>query len=149
MRGLRRPASSAFAVTAATSLAALFAHAAPMTGYKLIGHPNIPIETLDRQFVEDAFLKKTTTWPGGGPIRPVDLAGDSPARRQFSLDVLRRPVDAIRSYWQQRIFAGRELPPPELESDDAVVKFVLRNRGALGYVSDGTTLNGAKVLTVR
>jgi len=118
-------------------------------GYQVIRNPDNPIDAVDRQFLEDAFLKKKTVWPDGASVRPVDLAPASTARRQFSDDVLRRPVDAIRSYWQQRIFAGRELPPPELGSDAEVVRFVLRERGAVGYVSNGTALNGTKPLTVK
>jgi hypothetical protein len=118
-------------------------------GYQVIRNPDNPIDAVDRQFLEDAFLKKKTVWPDGATVRPVDLAPASTARRQFSDDVLRRPVDAIRNYWQQRIFAGRELPPPELGSDAEVVRFVLRERGAVGYVSNGTALNGTKPLTVK
>lgn len=118
-------------------------------GYQIIRNPDNPIDAVDRQFLEDAFLKKKTVWPDGAGIRPVDLAPASVARRQFSDDVLRRPVDAIRSYWQQRIFAGRELPPPELGTDAEVVRFVLRERGAVGYVSNGAALNGAKPLNVK
>jgi ABC-type phosphate transport system substrate-binding protein len=118
-------------------------------GFQIIRNPGNPIDAVDRQFLEDAFLKKKTTWPGGGTIRPVDLAPTSAARRQFSDEVLKRPVAAIRSYWQQRIFAGRELPPPELETDAAVIRFVLREPGAVGYVSNAAALDGVKVLIVK
>ena len=128
----------------------LFAHAqAPGVGYRIICHPDNAGGATDRQFLEDAFLKKTRFWPSGTAIRPVDLTAASPVRRQFSEEILRRPVDAVRNYWQQRIFAGRDLPPPELEADADVVNFVLRNRGALGYVSASSPLSGARVLTVR
>lgn len=155
MRRLRSAAAGA--VLAGLVLSAGFlavAVAAPSAsplhaGFQIIRNPENPIDAVDRQFLEDAFLKKKTTWPGGGIIRPVDLAPASAARRQFSDEVLRRPVGAIRSYWQQRIFAGRELPPPELESDAAVVRFVLKERGAVGYVSNAAALGGAKVLIVK
>jgi ABC-type phosphate transport system substrate-binding protein len=121
----------------------------PAPAYRIICHPDNPIATADRQFVGDLFLKKINTWPTGEASRPVDLAPGSPVRRAFTEEVLRRPVEAVRSYWQQRIFAGRDLPPPELDSDDAVVKYVLKHRGAIGYVSGQAALGGAKVLTIR
>lgn len=127
------------------------AAAAPQTraGYVLIRHPGNPVEAVDRQFIEDAFLKRKTTWPTGVAIRPVDLAPSSPLRRQFSDEVLRRPVDAVRSYWQQRLFAGRDLPPPEVAGDDEVVRFVLREKGAIGYVSGSAALQGTRPLNVK
>ena len=62
--------------------------------------------------------------------------------------VLRRSVAAVRSYWQQRIFSGRGVPPPELDDDAAVVRYVLKYPGAIGYVTEGTPLEGAKVVTI-
>lgn len=96
-----------------------------------------------------SFLKKVTTWGHGGVIRPVDLALDSPVRRKFSEEVLRRSVSAVRSYWLQIVFAGRGVPPPELGSDDEVVRYVLREPGAIGYVSNRADVRGARVLVVQ
>jgi hypothetical protein len=151
---MRRLGSTAVVVALAVfALSAGFvAAASPSTsraGYQIIRNPDNPVDAVDRQFLLDAFLKRKTSWPSGAVIRPVDLAPASPARRQFSDEVLRRPVEAIRSYWQQRIFAGRELPPPEFETDADVVRFVLRERGAVGYVSSAADLNGAKVLIIK
>jgi ABC-type phosphate transport system substrate-binding protein len=152
MRRLRAAAAGAALVVLVISAGLVTVAAASPSnraGFQIIRNPDNPIDAVDRKFLEDAFLKKKTMWPGGATIHPVDLAPGAPARRQFSDEVLRRPVDAIRSYWQQRIFAGRELPPPELETDADVVRFVLRERGAVGYVSHAAALNGAKVLNVK
>jgi hypothetical protein len=70
-------------------------------------------------------------------------------RRRFSDEVLHRSVSEVKSYWQQRIFSGRDVPPPELDTDDQVVTYVLRHAGAVGYVSAEAALNGTKVLEVR
>ena len=121
----------------------------PSSGaYVVIVNPANPATTLDRTFVEEAFLKKTTRWPDGQFIRPVDQASDSAIRRQFTDDVLKRSVEAVKGYWQQRIFSGRDVPPPELDADEQVVKYVLQYAGAIGYVSSGAVLNGAKAVTV-
>lgn len=117
--------------------------------FVVIANAKNPTNGSPREFLSDAFLKKTTRWDDGEVIRPVDLGPASPARRAFSQKVLDRSVAAVRSYWQQRIFSGRELPPPELGSDDAVLEYVQRNRGAVGYVSGTAHLHDVKVLPVR
>jgi hypothetical protein len=117
--------------------------------YRVIAHPQAPVSTVARSFVADAFLKKTVLWPNGVVIRPVDLRADSPVRRRFVEDLLGRTVAAVRNYWQQIIFAGRGVPPPELDSDAAVVDFVISNPGAIGYVSDGANVGTVKVLIVK
>jgi ABC-type phosphate transport system substrate-binding protein len=120
-----------------------------VAAFRVILHPDNPTTTLDRKFVLEAFLKKTTRWSHDEPIRPVDLDPDSSARQHFSEEVLRRSVPAIKSYWQQMVFSGRGVPPPELESDEQVVRFVLGNRGAIGYVSGSANVEGVKVIVVR
>jgi len=108
-----------------------------------------PSSSADDRFVANAFLKKVTRWPGGDKIRPVDLAPDARARERFSDRVLDRSVPAVKSYWQQIIFTGRGVPPPELESDEAVIQYVQRYPGAVGYVSGGSDLSGVKILELR
>ena len=49
--------------------------------------------------------------------------------------MLKRSVAAVRSYWQQRIFSGRDVPPPEVDTENQVIKYVAGDPGALGYVS--------------
>lgn len=115
----------------------------------MIVHPGNPLAAAGRDLLTDAFLKKKIRWPDGEPMLPVDLRFESPVRQLFSEAVLRRSVFAVRSYWQQHIFTGRGVPPPELESDEAVVRYVKSNRGAVGYLSAGAALSGVKGLEVR
>jgi ABC-type phosphate transport system substrate-binding protein len=116
--------------------------------FVVIINPINPANAVDRQFLEDALLKKTTRWPNGEVIRPADLVVSSPIRRAITADVLRRSVEAVKGYWQQRIFSGRDVPPPEFDLDDDVVDYVLKYDGAIGYVSSGANLGGAKVVPV-
>jgi len=118
-------------------------------GYRIIVNAANTVEAVDRRFVSDAFFKKTTRWPNDLFIRPVDQSADSASRRAFSEDVLKRSVAAVKSYWQQMVFSGRGVPPPELDSDAEVVKFVVLNPGAIGYVSPGANVAGAKTISVR
>jgi ABC-type phosphate transport system substrate-binding protein len=114
--------------------------------FRVIVHPGSGPGAADPDFVADIFLKKMTRWPNGESAKPVDLRPDSTVRRRFSETVLKRTVNAVRSYWQQRIFSGRDVPPPELESEDAVVAYVAKTPGAIGYVAGGTKLGGVKEL---
>jgi ABC-type phosphate transport system substrate-binding protein len=112
----------------------------PPPAFVVVVHPSNPSRTLSRKFVSEVFLKKTTRWPDGSVIHPADLVPEAPARARFSEDVLKRSVAEVKNYWQQVIFSGRDVPPPELPDDDSVLKFVAKNAGAIGYVSGGTRL---------
>ncbi|HYQ46784.1 MAG TPA: hypothetical protein VER11_32665 [Polyangiaceae bacterium] len=117
--------------------------------FRILVHPDNPALALSKDFVTDVFLKRTTRWPDGATAHPVDQRANAGARESFSDTVLRRSVSAVKRYWQQRIFSGRDLPPPELESDDAVVAYVLKHRGAIGYVSSNAKLGRAKAVSLQ
>jgi hypothetical protein len=119
------------------------------TAYVVIVHPDNPRTLVERDFVRELFLKQRSEWPDGSPAKPADQRPNTRVREAFSSTVLGRTVAAVKSYWQQRIFAGRGVPPPELESDEAVIAFVARNRGGIGYVSASADLGGAKSITIK
>jgi hypothetical protein len=124
-------------------------HASTAPSFRLIVNPANGTTAVERRFVLEAFLKKTTRWPDGSLIRPVDENAESTSRQRFSDDLLGRSVSAVKSYWQQAVFAGRDLPPPELDSDDDVIRYVLRYSGAIGYVSGIANVERVKILSVR
>jgi hypothetical protein len=142
---------AAFALVVAASLSTRdAAHAQSKTpAYRVIVNPKNPSVAVERKFVEDAFLKKTTSWSNGWTIHPVDQSPSAPPRKPFSDEVLHRTVAEVKSYWQQAIFAGRDVPPPELANDDDVVKYVLKHEGAIGYVTGNANLGGAKVIAIQ
>ncbi len=129
-------------------LAAAAAAASSRAGYVVIVNPKTPMVRIERKFLAEVFFRRTTRWPDDTPIQPVDLGPDSPARNRFSQEVLARSVASVRSYWQQRIFSGQGLPPPELADDGAVVDYVATHSGAIGYVAAGTSLDGTRPVDV-
>ena len=117
--------------------------------FRIVVHPSHSAQAVERAFLADAFLKKVTRWGDGETIRPVDLRPAATARQRFTERVLKRSVGAVRSYWQQRIFSGRDVPPPELDSDETVLAFVAKSPGAVGYVSGAAKLQGVRELAVK
>ncbi|MEO8902982.1 MAG: substrate-binding domain-containing protein [Polyangiaceae bacterium] len=122
---------------------------APPAGFVVIVNAQNPVSGVARALLSQIFLKQITHWENGEIARPVDLSPDSAVRRAFSREVIGRSVAAVRHYWQQRIFSGRDVPPAELDSEEAVVRYVANYRGALGYVSLSVNVAGLKKLSVR
>ena len=136
-------------------VAALAALAAPMRavaaqdGVRVIVHPEAPTTALTRDHVSRLFLKKTRHWDGGIPVVPVDLSDRSPTRVAFTRAVHRRSVELVRQFWEQQIFSGRSVPPPNKASDAEVVAYVRTTRGAIGYVSADADVRGVRVVEIR
>ena len=124
-----------------------FATPAPVA-FKVLVNPANTVSTLPAQGLADVFLKKTSQWPGGERVQPVDLPHGSATRDAFSHSVLGRSASAVAAYWQQQIFSGRSVPPLEVESDAEVVKYVREHAGAVGYVSADAVTTDVKIVPV-
>ena len=127
--------------------AAPTAPAATAEGFQVIVNAANPVSTVPKDLLGRMFLKKVQKWENGQAVAAVDQDQASAARAAFSKVVLGKPVSAVASYWQQQIFAGRDVPPAEKNGDAAVVAYVKANPGAVGYVS-GNAPADVKVVTV-
>ena len=104
---------------------------------------SITVDQLSRM-----FLKKIRQWEGGRAIQLVEQRTAARVRRAFAQHVHRRPASALAAYWQQQIFSGRAVPPPERSTDREIVEYVRATTDAIGYVTPGTPL-GAGVRPLR
>ena len=122
--------------------------AAEAAGFQLIVHPSNPVTELSRTEVSRLFFKKVRRWESGVKVKPVDLSARTELRAEFSEEVHGRSYSSVRAYWQQQIFTGRDVPPPEQSSDSEVIEYVLANPGAIGYVAAGVDTGGAGTVEV-
>ena len=128
--------------------AMLITGAAQAEPYKVIANNSVPVGSLSRKAASDLFLKKTIKWVGGGPAVAADQLESSSVRQAFSKAVHGKTAAAVKSYWNQQIFSGRDVPPVEKRSDAEVLAFVRSTPGAIGYVSETAGTDGVRVLTV-
>lgn len=153
MAGASKTGKMLLLVAMATSAIAT-GHAAtdqrpPPDDYQVIVHPSNPTRALGRSFLRSVYLRKTTTWPSGETIRPVGLGKRFPARERFAREVLNKSPAQLRSYWNQQIFSGKGVPPPDVDSEAAVIAHVLRNPGAIGYLPATADPGSAAVVNVK
>ena len=117
--------------------------------FKIIVNPENRVDAVSREFLRNAYLKKATTWGPGGTIRPVDLTSKLPVRDQFTHDVIKKTPAQLKTYWNQQIFSGKGVPPPEADSVQAVISYVLANPGAVGYLPVDVDPGKAKVVGIK
>jgi ABC-type phosphate transport system substrate-binding protein len=116
--------------------------------FQIVVNEANPVSALSRQQVSDLFLKKNTQWPGLGLVLPVDQPEASAVRDSFNREIHGKSSSAVRAYWQQRIFSGRDVPPVEKDGDAEVLAYVRKNPGAIGYISSTSSTAGVKVVEV-
>ena len=116
--------------------------------FRIVANNDVHVSTLTKKEVSDLFMKKTSRWQNGTSVVPVDQQSGN-VREEFSKTVYGKPAAAVKSYWNQQIFSGRDVPPVEKLSDAEVLSFVRATPGAVGYVSDGVPTSGVHVIPIQ
>ncbi|MDP2341200.1 MAG: hypothetical protein Q8O67_09590 [Deltaproteobacteria bacterium] len=122
--------------------------APPEPSFRVIVHKSNPVTSMSRSDLERLFLKKESRWSEDRPADPIDQASTSPVRAEFSRLVLHKSTDAVVSYWQQRIFSGRGVPPALRGSEAEIVDYIAKSPGGVAYVSAAADLKDTKVVVV-
>ncbi len=116
--------------------------------FKVIVNASNPVESLSRDEATELFLKKVTRWSSGQVVHVVEPA-DVALRETFYRKVAGKSPSAVKSYWNQLIFSGREVPPVSKTSDADVIAFVRSNPGAVGYVSGAAEAHGVRSVALK
>lgn len=118
-------------------------------GFRLVVHPSNGVaDELTRAQISQLFLKKTTRWANGNRVEPVE-PNDVGLRDRFCRRVHGKSAAAVKSFWNQQIFAGREVPPLEKAGDAEVLAVVRSRPDAIGYVSARADVTGVKVVPTK
>ena len=126
----------------------------PPSPFIIVVHRDNPTQQLTAKALSRIFLKRTKRWdkdiwPDEVRIVPMDLNEKSEIRKKLTRAVHDKSTGAIKSYWQREIFSGRDVPPAEFDSDEEMIKAIVGEKGAIGYVSGTAELpDELKVLEV-
>jgi ABC-type phosphate transport system substrate-binding protein len=90
-------------------------------------------ERLGVDDVAQIYLKQRRHWRDGDAIVPVNREPESELRAAFARAVLALSPQQLSVHWNRQYFLG-VLPPATLASDEAVKRFVARERRAIGYI---------------
>jgi len=92
------------------------------------------VRAIDRYRLRDIYLKKILLAADGSDLIPVNLPPQHPLRLSLSETLFNKSAQQLQDYWNQRYFHGIT-PPYVLHSQEAVVQFVAKTPGAIGYIA--------------
>lgn len=104
----------------------------------VVANLSASVEEVDLDLVRRLFLLRQRFWPDGSAAHPVNLPAASPIRDRFSREAFGQTVKQMAPYWNERYFHGTR-PPPTVASEEAVLLFVSRTPGGVGYVRGAET----------
>ncbi|MEE3624424.1 hypothetical protein UCD39_10550 [Nitrospirillum sp. BR 11752] len=112
----------------------------------VVANPSVTLgRSLSTADVAAIYLLRMTLWPDGSAIIPVNREIASDVRARFTAGVLHQDNASLIVYWNEMHFKGK-LPPVVQESEQALLAFIRRVPGSVGYVSGGGVPEGVVVL---
>ena len=134
--------------TLISALIFVTASATPASAIKVIAHISVNVSEVSRDDLKGVFLETRTSLPDGSHVEPVLLkSGD--AHDAFVKQFTGKSTAGLESYYRSLVFTGKGAMPKVLNSDAEVVAYVKKTKGAIGYVSDGASTDGVKILVVK
>jgi len=127
-----------------TALLALPCFGAAQDGKEIIfviANKNVAARALTRDELRPIFQTKRNDLPDGSNARPVNLPESDSTRRGFDAAVLGLDPDRVARYWIDRKIRGGDRPPQTAPSEAAMLAFVSKTPGAIGYVDSKLPLN--------
>ncbi len=111
----------------------------------IIANKDLPITHLDKNDIAAIYLLKKKHWENGEDIMPINLPAQADARTRFTAEIFDSTPEKLGSYWDKMLFKG-ETPPVTQNSEQAVILFVERIKGAIGYVESKPQSPNIKIL---
>lgn len=121
-------------LTAALAGLLLYGTARAVDEIAVIVAKDSPEIHIDLAFLRDIYLKRIFIDAHGQTYIPVNLSPEDPLRRAITEVIFKKSSLQIQDYWNQRYFQGIT-PPYVLHSQEAVLQFVAKTPGAIGYVA--------------
>lgn len=109
----------------------------------VIGHEKQP--KLDALSIKKLFTGRMVEI-NGFPVTVVNASPGSVLRVRFLTTYLNQDDEHYVAYWTVRQFVGKGRPPRDLDSSAAIIDFVQKNPGAIGYIDAADLKPGLNVL---
>ena len=114
----------------------------------IIVHPSNNLSGITADEAADIYLAKTGEFSNGKRAVPVDQASNSPVRKKFYSEVIKKGDSPLKVYWSKLLFPGKANPPREIGDDADVKSWVAGNPEAIGYVDGKFVDSSVKVLLI-
>jgi ABC-type phosphate transport system substrate-binding protein len=116
--------------------------------FQIIAHPGVDATTLTKSDAKNLLLGTKARWENGTIVRLAVLTGGK-AHDEVISELTNRTPDQFDKYWKKQVFTGKGVMPESAADDTAMLAYVAKTPGALGYISSQTEAHGVKILTIQ
>lgn len=116
--------------------------------FQLIANPECGVAAVSKDEAKSILLGAETKLSSGIVIKLAVLLG-GPAHERVISELTARTPDQFDKHWKKLVFTGKGVMPETVGDEAAMVTYVAKTRGAIGYVSSSAKLDGVKPLNLQ
>ncbi len=106
---------------------------------------NSPIEQLSSQLVENIFLARTTRFPNGEKVQPIELK-DNSLRNSFYKNISGKSPKQLYAYWTTLVFTGKGKPPRDYSDSEDLQTRLQEQPGSITYLPLNLVTENMKIV---
>lgn len=115
----------------------------------VVVNPQNPLSSLTPQELKKIFLGRMSLYPDSGrEIRAIDLPDTDPLFAAFYRQVVELDGTELKRYRAYYLFSGRGRLPAVANSPAEVLRKVMDDPAAIGYIDTRDITDGAKVILI-
>jgi hypothetical protein len=115
---------------------------------KVIANSSVGVSQISPEDLRRVFLVTKTSLADGSHVVPV-LLNLSSAYKAFLQEYIDKTPAGLENYYRSLAFTGKGTMPKMLKTEAAVLEYVKRTKGAIGFVSADAQTEGVKLLEVK
>jgi ABC-type phosphate transport system substrate-binding protein len=104
------------------------------------------VSSLTTSQIAKIFLAKTSTFPDGSNVVPLDQTEGTAIRNEFYLNMTGKDPAQLKAYWSKIIFTGDGQPPRSVANNEGVKSAIANNKNAIGYIDRDSVDDRVKVV---
>ncbi len=113
----------------------------------VIVNDSVTQTSLSKEDVMRAFLGKKKKWNDGQKIYLAVLK-KGPIHEEFVTTYVNKTPSKFSSFWKIATVSGTGHPPKSFKTEADLLNYVTSKKGALGYISPNTPVEGVKTLSI-
>ena len=114
----------------------------------LIAHKDAPETTLSKKEIQEIFLGKRSQWQNHSAIHPATVK-DAELHSAFLKQYIKKSASKWNAYWKRLVFTGTGTLPQQFETEQELLKYVVKTKGAIGYVDAETPVDNVTIITIK
>jgi len=114
----------------------------------VIANNSVKASDVSKSDLRDVFTGASASLADGSRVVPV-LLKSGWTHEAFLSEYVGKTGAALAATWRSLVFSGQRSMPKSVDSDAAMVEYVAKTPGAIGYIGKASPHEGVKVLTVK